>query len=58
MTRRKIIDKIGVGVVKVNNVNNGNVSERVAKHVPRLGCSLVHGIPPERPGVEDATEVW
>jgi len=50
MARQKIIDRIGVGVVKVNNVNNGKVLG--------LGCSLAHGFPPEVAGVEDAAKVW
>jgi len=57
MARRKIIDRIGVSVVEVKDVNDGKVLESVAKHVTGVGCSLARGFPPEVAGVEDAAEV-
>jgi len=57
MASRKIIDRIGVGVVEINDVNHRNVVKSVAKQVARVGCSLARGFPPEVACVEDAAEV-
>lgn len=57
MARWKIIDKIGVGVVKINNVNDRKVLESVVKHVMSIGCSMARGFPPEVAGVEEIAEV-